>query len=378
MMKTKILLKIVYLTAIISILFSTQLCLGNNSVANQPARYIFGSTQDGDNVVKILLYYDMEGISGQNILTSIDFPRPEYFEARELLTADVNAVIDGLFDGGADSLFVVDAHGSFNPEPDILLDKMDKRAQMLFKKEKFQPYVDLLNENSYDGIVAVAMHSKTGGGGFAEHTVNLGTDWILNGMSINESELLAYSWGRNGIPLIFVSGDDKLAEQLSWMTWLEYVTVKEARGMADAFLYPVDSVQKNLREAAKNSVKNLKSMKSIRLSVPITATLKVIPPSDLSILEKVPGIDYHNQSVTFQANDFMETYNGMRGLMDVAQSGLYNIAAEILFGQGQESFMSFKDGIFESWKSSGMEDEEIEQPSEPSVSKEEKLYFGSK
>jgi len=69
-------------------------------------------------------------------------------------------------------------------------------------------------------MVAVAMHSKTGGGGFAEHTVNLGTDWILNGMSINESELLACSWGRIGIPLILVSGDDKLAEQLAWMNWL--------------------------------------------------------------------------------------------------------------------------------------------------------------
>ncbi|MGW8183783.1 MAG: M55 family metallopeptidase [Burkholderiales bacterium] len=63
----------------------------------------------------------------------MDFGNEEYFEAREWLTNDVNAVIDGLFAGGADAVEVGDAHGSFNPEPDILLDKMDSRARMLYQ-----------------------------------------------------------------------------------------------------------------------------------------------------------------------------------------------------------------------------------------------------
>ena len=360
------------------IALASQFCLADDGDDNQKARYTVDRIQNEDGLIKILLCYDMEGIAGQNILTSIDFPRPEYFEARELLTADVNAVIEGLAAGGADSIFVVDAHGSFNPEPDILLDKMDPRAQMLFKKEKFHPYVDLLYENSYDAVVAVAMHSKTGGGGFAEHTVNLGTDWILNGMSINESELVAYSYGRAGIPLIFVSGDDKLAEQLSWMSWLEYVTVKEARGIGDALLYPVEKVHQELRDAARRSVENLDQMKAVRLTEPIAATLRVIPPADLSVLEKVPGINYHDQSVTFKAADFQEAYDGMRGLMAVAQSGLYDIAAEILFGQGQESFMQFKEGVFEAWRKAASDTGAAEKKVETAQPKKEKLHFGSK
>ena len=154
-------IKTVWMYLSISLLISLGMitCMMNKSTPWQIAK----TRTDNDGIIKILLYYDMEGLSGQDILTSIDFPRPEYFKARELLTADVNAVIDGLFVGGADSVFVVDAHGSWNPEPDILLDKMDTRAKMLFKKQRFHPYVDLLQENSYDAIVAVGMHSRTGG-----------------------------------------------------------------------------------------------------------------------------------------------------------------------------------------------------------------------
>jgi len=372
-MKKRLLLPVGILMAA----FWTQFCTAGDITDSQMAKRVFERRQNRDGVVKILLYHDMEGLSGQNVLTSIDFPRPEYFEARELLTADVNAVIDGLFAGGADSVFVVDAHGSFNPEPDILLDKMDPRALMLFKKEKFHPYVDLLDENSYDAIVAVAMHSRTSGGGFGDHTVNLGTDWILNGMSINESEIIAYSWGRIGIPLILVSGDNKLAEQLSWMNWLEYVTVKEAVAIDDAVLYPVEAVHKDLREAARRSVENLDMMKAIRLSEPITATLRVIPPSDLSILEKVPGIEYRDQSVTFEAADFQKAYDGMRGLMKVAQSGLYNIAADLFLSQGPESFMVFKDSVFASWKRAASDTGETETPTEQTTPKKDRLYFGS-
>jgi D-amino peptidase len=363
---------ITYLTAVLGLS-----CTNEDVGENKAPRQIVERTKDGDNVTKILLIYDMEGVSGQNIMTSIDFPRPEYFEARELLTADINAVIEGLFAGGTDAVFVVDGHGSFNPEPDVILDKMDPRAHMIFKKKKFDLYVDLFHENSYDAIVAVAMHSKTGGGGFAEHTINPGSAWILNGMSLTESEILAYSWGRIGVPVIFVSGDDKLAEELSWMDWIEYVTVKEAKGIDDALLYDTEEVHKNLRYAAKRSVENLDNMKAITLTEPITATLRATPPGDLSILEGIPGIDYHDQSVTFQAADFGEAYDGMRALMAAAQAGYYDIIANVLFSQGQESFMAFKEAFFEAWKKSGSEEVPSEIPSEQAAPEEERLYFGS-
>jgi D-amino peptidase len=341
-------------------------------------RQTFARSADNDATINIILYYDMEGLAGQNILTSIDYPRPEYFEARKLLTDDVNGVIDGLFAGGADSVTVVDAHGSFNPEPDILLDKMDPRARMLYKDHKFDPYADLPLEDHYDAVVAVGMHSKTSGGGFAEHTINLGNIWIFNGQSVNESEILAYSWGRKGIPLIMVTGDNKLAEQLSWMTWLRYVTVKEAKGIDDALLYPIDSVHSEMRKAAEQAVKNLDNAKAVRLTTPITATFGAKAPADLSILENVPGINYHDESVTFTASDFAEAYKGMRGLLAVAQSGYYDIAANMLFSE-TDGFKRFKEAVLDTWRASAsttLPPDENQPTNSPAEKKQQ--YFGSK
>lgn len=342
--------------------------------AEDPPRMILDRTPDKDGKVKVLVYYDMEGISGIDKAASIDFPSPEYFEARDDLTADVNAVIDGFFAGGADSVFVVDAHGSFNQEPDIILEKMDPRAGMLFKNKKFDPYLDLLHENSYDAVAVVGMHSRTGGGGFIDHTINAGSDWIFNGMSVNESEILAYSWGRAGIPLILSTGDDKLAEQLDWMDWLECVTTKKAKGWDQVELLPVDEVRAELRASAERAIRGLDGMKAIKLREPIRVQLRAIPPMDLSLLENVPGVDYKDQTVTFTAKDFDEAYKGIRGILKAGQSGYYNIAAELFLNQGGDAFMRFKEAVFQVWKEAAPDTAAPPEP-EPSGAK---LYFGSR
>ena len=165
---------------------------------------------DTDETTKILLYYDMEGISGVNKYEQVGFGNPEYETGMENLTKDVNAVIDGLFAGGADIVHVTDAHGSGNPDPDVDLEKLDSRAQMLYKDVRYKPYIDLAETEQYDAVAVVAMHAKTGDAGFLAHTYNGGCDWIINGKSITETEIIAYSWGREGVPVIFASGDDVL------------------------------------------------------------------------------------------------------------------------------------------------------------------------
>ena len=343
-------------------------------------RVLLKPAQNTDSVVRILLYYDMEGISGQNSIWSIDFGRKEYFQAREWLTNDVNAVIDGLFAGGADSIDVVDAHGSFNPEPDILLDKMDSRAKMLYKDKPFDPYLDLVEEGKYDAVVAVCMHSKTGGGGFASHTLQLGMDWILNDMSINESEILAYSWGRANVPLIFVSGDDKLEKQLSWMTWLEYVIVKKAKGFDDAELRPFQEVHEELRAAAKRAIQKISESYAVGLTEPIKAQLRVVQPGDLSILRNVPGIDYQDHTVTFEAANFKEAYDGIRSLMGIAQFGYFQILYNVVLQQenGSEIFNSFKEEIFSVWNDIESGKRKPPMPPEKKEKDSTKKYFGSK
>jgi D-amino peptidase len=276
---------------------------------------------DSDGTLKILLYYDMEGISGVNKYEQVGFRNPEYKTGRENLTKDVNAVIDGLFAGGADIVHVTDAHGSGNPGPDVDLERLDSRAQMLYKDASYDPYIDIAGVDQYDAVAVVAMHAKTGDAGFLAHTYNGGCDWIINGKSISETEIIAFAWGREGIPVIFATGDDVLKGQLEYMDWVEYVTVKRSINWIDAELFPLDEVHAEMREKSKKAVENLSSAKYVAFTEPLTAGLRTQFPADHSILEGVPGIDYKDKTVTFKAQNYREAYHGIEELIRVAGAG---------------------------------------------------------
>src|SRR5438045_1269003 len=52
--------------------------------------------------LRVLVYHDMEGLAGQDDWQSFLFSHPEKYPAgQKLLAADLNAVIAGLFSGGA-------------------------------------------------------------------------------------------------------------------------------------------------------------------------------------------------------------------------------------------------------------------------------------
>jgi D-amino peptidase len=302
--------------------------------------------------LRVLVYHDMEGLSGQDDPDTFRFSHPErYALGRELLTADVNAVIEGLFEGGAAVVHVVDGHGSGNPEPDLLLDRLDPRAEMLFRDEPFDAYVDLVEPDLYDAIAVVGMHAKTGSRGFASHTYTLGIDIILNGMRVTETEIVGYSWGRAGVPLIFASGDDRLGADLATMPWIEYVEVKTATSASTADPRPVEEARANLREAARRAAENREQARVMRLAEPVEAALRAVPPADLGIMEGVPGIRLVEDRVEFRADDFRAAYDGATALVNVARTGYQSVLLETIREHPDGAFLvrAYGDNLFDRW-----------------------------
>ena len=206
-----------------------------------------------------------------------------------MLAADVNAVVDGLFAGGATEVVIADGHGSGNPDPDLRTDLLDARATQIIRDEPFDTYFDLPESEEVDAVAVVGMHSKTGSGGFAAHTFTLGIDLLINGQAITETELVALSWGRVGVPVIFASGDDKLRGDLETMPWIEYVTVKDAPSADTAIPRPVEEARADLREGARRAVERLAEAKSLRVSIPVRASLHAVPPARPALPRGHPG-----------------------------------------------------------------------------------------
>jgi D-amino peptidase len=302
---------------------------------------------------RVLLYYDMDGLAGIDDPNAFRFAHPEaYARGREALVAEVNAVVDGLFAGGATLVRVVDAHGSGNPEPDLPPDRLDARAEMIFHDRPFRQYVDLDALGDYDAIAVVGMHPKTGSGGFAPHTFTLGIDMEMNGMSLTETELIGYSWGRRGVPVIFAAGDEHLARELAGpMPWLDVVVGKRATSASTAEPRPAAQVHAELREGARRALERRDDARAMRLSGPVRAALRVAPPASLDILREVPGVEHGDDRVEFTAPDFQAAYDGLVGLVTVARSGYQQVLLETIRARpdGEAILAEYSDRLFERW-----------------------------
>lgn len=209
---------------------------------------------------KVLIYVDMDGSSGVARPAQVLYPNTEYFASRKFITADLNAAIRGLKAGGAGEIVVTDAHGSGNTEsPDVILDRMDKRATFLFRDAEYDPYIDAL-DSSYQAIVCVGMHARAGSAGFMAHTVTLEPTYVVNGARITESALIALSAARFKIPVIMVAGDDVLQDEIrDELPLAEYAVVKRARSRALADTLPQPEVQRAIERAAKAAIEKLAS-----------------------------------------------------------------------------------------------------------------------
>jgi D-amino peptidase len=213
-------------------------------------------SQATTNHPKILIIYDMEGVSGVSHYEMTWVERPDdYARGRALLTSDVNAAIRGLAAGGAGPIWIEDGHGSGNvKEPDLLVEKMDPHAKFDFRDHDFDPY-DTGIDASLDAIVCIGMHARANTDGYEAHTVTDRISYRINGVDFTETHIVALSAARWGIPVIMVSGDNVLGEQLKPdFPELEYAVVKTAKSRALAEPLPPAEATKRIEDAAKRAM----------------------------------------------------------------------------------------------------------------------------
>lgn len=332
------------------------------------------NTEDG---IRVLIIHDMEGLSGQDDPRSYRFGTEQYASGQAMLAADINAVVDGLFAGGATEVVIADGHGSGNPDPDLRTDLLDDRATQIIRDEPFDTYFDLPESEEVDPVAVVGMHSKTGSGGFAAHTFTLGIDLLINRQAITETELVALSWGRFGVPVIFASGDDKLRGDLETMPWIEYVTVKDAPSADTAMPRPVGEARADLRAGARRALERLAEAKYMRVSRPVRASLHAVPPASLRFLEGIPGLDpgddllrcrqnrddesfsmtcvdapaYADDTYSFSVTDMREAYDGLVAVVGMAGVGYQSLLQEVVAARPDagEIMSGFSDALWQRW-----------------------------
>ncbi|MDD3587089.1 MAG: M55 family metallopeptidase [Thermoguttaceae bacterium] len=177
-----------------------------------------------DQGPRIYLCTDLEGVAG--VFDSLNWCLPDgkYFEeARRLLMGEINAAVQGFFDGGAFEVCVLSGHGSQSVIPELLHE--DALVQWGYYPGTWPARLD----KGYDALAYVGQHSKAGTpGGQLSHTGSMHViDRRINGLSVGEFGQMALCAKELGIPTIFGSGDEAFCREAMALTpGIETVAVK--------------------------------------------------------------------------------------------------------------------------------------------------------
>ncbi|MDF2722386.1 MAG: peptidase D-aminopeptidase [Paenibacillus sp.] len=200
-----------------------------------------------------LIMTDLEGVSGVDHFGQTR-TRDNAMKggAMKQLARETNACIEGIRD--ADPLAkvtVIDGHGTGGLFPEDLLPC------------EYVPYRSFRHETmpEYSGFFFVGQHAMAGtiDAPLCHTMSSLHVQYYrLNDVFIGEFGLYANWAGLNGVPTIFLAGDDKAAlEARMFVPDIETVVTKLGKGIEKAEHFPADEVCMQIREGAARAVRRI-------------------------------------------------------------------------------------------------------------------------
>lgn len=271
--------------------------------------------------MKLMIADDMEGITGVVDWSHVSNTHAEYARFRRLMTQDVNAGIQGAFDGGADQVFVSDGHGGGK---NVLIEELDSRVRL--NSGAPSPYAMVTGvDGGVNALAYIGYHARAGTKkGVLAHTWSLSVlNLWLNDLLVGEIGLNASLAGHYGIPLIMISSDQAGCDEAAALfKGVETVAVKTGTGSFAAECLPPEVTHGLIREAMARAVKRFKNGDApapLSTTYPVTVTVELTQPpmaDTVSLLPYITRVD--GRKVQFQAPDMPNAHRMFRTVTTLA------------------------------------------------------------
>lgn len=269
--------------------------------------------------LKVYISVDMEGIAGVVASHQTGPSGHEYGWARRLMTAEANAAIAAAFDAGATEVVVNDSHG---PQTNLPADEVDRRASLITGQPKPMGMAQGL-DSTFDAAIYIGYHAH----GSEAHAV-LGHTFSgalkhvrLNGQEVGEYGLNGMVAGHFGVPVVLISGDDKIAaEAQAFFPGIEAVVVKQGIAMTAArTLHPLEA-RARIAAGVKAALGRRAGMRPVRLPTPITLEIELATMAYADAAANVPGmVRVNGLTVRYVAPDALTAYRVSRVIMALAR-----------------------------------------------------------
>ncbi len=257
--------------------------------------------------MKVMMGVDMEGITGIVSREYVSRDGRLYAEGVRLMAGDINAAVQGLLDGGADEVVVWDNHASSlnAPFPALHPGATYRRGT----SANGIRWVGL--DEGFDGLVLLGYHAKAGTlHAVLEHTMS-SASWCrlsVNGREIGEIGIDGALAGAVGVPVIMVSGDDKLCAEGRDLFGpdLVGVCVKHAHARHGATCLPPEKSAELIRAGAAQAAKRIGRVKPLDLGSPavVELTYKHTDHADSADLRVFDGRRIDGYTVRWTCPDF--------------------------------------------------------------------------
>jgi len=193
---------------------------------------LVASSLSAQRPLKVYISADMEGITGVASADQLSPTAFEYGRAREWMTAEVLAAIQGAREAGATEFVVSDSHGNGQS---LLIDKFPSDVPIRIVRSFPRPLGMMEGiDSSFAAVIFVGYHASTSSTtGVRAHTMSsaLLTRIALNGVSMSEAGVNAAIAAQFGVPVVMITGDDAIVEETKQrLGAIEGVAVKHAIG----------------------------------------------------------------------------------------------------------------------------------------------------
>lgn len=254
--------------------------------------------------MRFIIIADIEGVSG---ITTYKQAESEQI-GKDMLMHDLLAVIDGINSTGQHEIIIYDMHVQGR---NIDITQLPQNVSVIMGKPINRSRYKCVG-GQFDGLFMVGFHSMSDvpGAMLAHSFLKEYKSIRINGELLGEVGVEAALAGTQGIPLLFVSGDDMAAREAKAANpHVCTAIVKQAIGECEALCKPTALSSVILNEAAANAVNSMHKSSPKQTALPLEIEIQFFPCRYLEIMRTLhPEIFISNDTVRVCGDDLLQVW----------------------------------------------------------------------
>ena len=259
--------------------------------------------------MKVFISTDFEGTSGIVAWEQTIEGHPDYAHGRALLTAEVNAAIDGACAAGATQIVVNDAHHNMR---NLRADELTGEATLISGRHK-PLYMMQGLDGSCDAIFFVSYHgSISAETAILSHTYNPRAVYEarLDGRVVGEAALNALVAAHYGVPIVLITGDAATAQESEWFApAAERVVVKGSISRYAASNLHPEAARRLIRSGAQRALERLSEARAPTFMRPTRLEIQFLTADMAAMATWIVGVERRGpRLVALEDDDALALY----------------------------------------------------------------------